>query len=113
MQSHAEGPREDDLVIVTEEKVVRALVDGKLDSGTAEKTGLLRFYGNRMKLRTCGRPWQRPTKWSRRHYRTLWEMKPSKPRLLWCRQLSEDVLTTAGRVPDPRCPMTPYSRLKL
>ena len=46
VQSHAEGPREDDLVIVTEEKVVRALVDGKLDSGTAEKTGLLRFYGN-------------------------------------------------------------------
>ena len=46
VQSHAEGPREDDLVIVTEEKVVRALVDGKLDSETAEKTGLLRFYGD-------------------------------------------------------------------
>ena len=46
VQSHAEGPRDGDLVIVTEEKVVRALVNGKLDSETAEITGLLRFYGD-------------------------------------------------------------------
>jgi hypothetical protein len=46
VQSHAEGPRDGDLVIVTEEKVVRELVNRKLDAGTAEKTGLLRFYGD-------------------------------------------------------------------
>jgi hypothetical protein len=46
VQSHAEGPRDGDLVIVTEEKVVRKLVDRKLDLATAEKTGLLRFYGD-------------------------------------------------------------------
>lgn len=46
VQSHAEGPRDGDLVIVTEEKVVRELVDRKLDPRTAEKTGLLRFYGD-------------------------------------------------------------------
>lgn len=43
---HEEGPAESDLVIVTAESVVRALVDGKLDSVSAEKDGLLRFYGN-------------------------------------------------------------------
>lgn len=46
VQSHAEGPRDGDLVIVTEEKVIRELVDRKLDSGTAEITGLVRFYGD-------------------------------------------------------------------
>ncbi|NGN44971.1 hypothetical protein G6N74_28345 [Mesorhizobium sp. CGMCC 1.15528] len=46
VQSHAGGPRDGDLVIVTEEKVIRELVDRKLDSGTAEITGLLRFYGD-------------------------------------------------------------------
>jgi hypothetical protein len=43
---HEEGPAESDLVIVTEESVIRALVDGRLDSAAAEKDGLLRFYGN-------------------------------------------------------------------
>ncbi|NGO51069.1 hypothetical protein [Allomesorhizobium camelthorni] len=46
VQSHSEGPGDGDLVIVTEEKVVRDLVYRKLDAGTAEKTGLLRFYGD-------------------------------------------------------------------
>ena len=46
MQGHAEGPEEGDLVIVTEEKVVRALLDGKLDAATAEEKGLVRFYGD-------------------------------------------------------------------
>ncbi|MCO5066502.1 MAG: hypothetical protein M9924_19150 [Rhizobiaceae bacterium] len=45
VHGHAEGPLEDDLVIVTEETVVRALVDGKLDPMTAENKGLLRIYG--------------------------------------------------------------------
>lgn len=46
VQGHAEGPLDGDVVIVTEEKVVRALVDQKLNSATAEENGLLRFYGN-------------------------------------------------------------------
>jgi hypothetical protein len=46
VQSHAEGPRAGDLVTVTEEKVVQALVDGKLVVWTAEEKGLLRFYGD-------------------------------------------------------------------
>jgi hypothetical protein len=50
VQSHAEGPRADDLVIITEEKVVRALVDGKIEPETAEKRGLLRFYGDPEKI---------------------------------------------------------------
>ena len=46
MQGHAEGPLDGDLVIVTEEKVIRALADETLDLATAEEKGLLRFYGN-------------------------------------------------------------------
>jgi hypothetical protein len=46
VQSHAEGPQYGDLVIVTEEKVVRALVEGKINLKTAEAHGLLRFYGD-------------------------------------------------------------------
>jgi hypothetical protein len=52
VQSHAEGPRDGDLVIVTEEKVVRELVDRKLNSGTAEENGLLRFYGGPAEIAT-------------------------------------------------------------
>lgn len=46
VKSHVEGPEEGDLVVVTEEKVIRALLDGKLDGATAEEKGLLRFYGD-------------------------------------------------------------------
>jgi hypothetical protein len=42
---HADGPAKDDVVIVTDEKVVRALVDGSLDAVAAESYGLVRFYG--------------------------------------------------------------------
>ena len=45
VHSHIESPLGDDLVVVTEEKVVRALLDEKLDLATAEENGLLRFYG--------------------------------------------------------------------
>lgn len=45
VRGHIEGPEESDLVVVTEEKVIRALLDGKLDAATAEEKGLLRFYG--------------------------------------------------------------------
>lgn len=46
VQGHAEGPLESDLVIVTEETVIRALVEGSMDASVAEESGLLRFYGN-------------------------------------------------------------------
>ncbi|WP_087003122.1 hypothetical protein [Rhizobium sullae] len=42
---HADGPAKGDIVIVTDEKVVRALVDGSFDSAAAERHGLVRFYG--------------------------------------------------------------------
>jgi hypothetical protein len=42
---HADGPAKGDIVIVTDEKVVRALVDGSLDAAAAENHGLIRFYG--------------------------------------------------------------------
>jgi hypothetical protein len=52
VQSHAAGSRDGDLVIVTEEKVVRELVDRKLDPGTAVIRGLLRFYGDPKEIAT-------------------------------------------------------------
>lgn len=45
VQVHAEGPAKGDIVIVTDEKVVRALVDGSFDAAAAERYGLVRFYG--------------------------------------------------------------------
>lgn len=52
VQSHVEGPREGDPVIVSEDKVIRELVDGKLDPVTAEESGLLRFYGSPEEIAT-------------------------------------------------------------
>lgn len=46
VHGHAEGPVDSDLVVVTEETVIRALVDGSLDAAAAEESGLLRFYGD-------------------------------------------------------------------
>lgn len=45
VEPHARGPRADDVVIVTDEKVVRALIDQTLDFAEAEAHGLLRLYG--------------------------------------------------------------------
>ncbi|MBY3088410.1 hypothetical protein HFO63_28090 [Rhizobium laguerreae] len=45
VEAHADGPAKDDIVIVTDEKVVRALVGGLLDPAAAETYGLLRLYG--------------------------------------------------------------------
>jgi hypothetical protein len=42
---HVNGPEKGDVVIVTDEKVVRALVNGSLDAGAAESHGLIRLYG--------------------------------------------------------------------
>ncbi|MBY5523333.1 hypothetical protein [Rhizobium leguminosarum] len=42
---HADGPAKGDIVIVTDEKVVRALVDGSFDAAAAESHGLVRLYG--------------------------------------------------------------------
>lgn len=44
-RSHAVGPAGGDVVVVTSEKVVRALLDGRLNAAMAEDHGLLRFYG--------------------------------------------------------------------
>jgi hypothetical protein len=41
---HADGPQPDDIVVVTDAKVIRALVDGSLDAATAEAHGLFRLY---------------------------------------------------------------------
>ncbi|WP_419695418.1 hypothetical protein ACN2CC_02115 [Mesorhizobium muleiense] len=45
VRAHADGPAKGDVVIVTDEKVVRALVGGLLDAAAAENHGLVRFYG--------------------------------------------------------------------
>ncbi|WP_254021071.1 hypothetical protein [Mesorhizobium escarrei] len=45
VQVHADGPAKGDIVIVTDEKVVRGLVDGSFDAAAAESHGLVRFYG--------------------------------------------------------------------
>lgn len=45
VQVHADRPARDDIVIVTDEKVVRALVAGSFDAAAAESHGLVRFYG--------------------------------------------------------------------
>lgn len=42
---HADGPAKGDVVIVTDEKVIRALADGSLAAATAERHGLIRLYG--------------------------------------------------------------------
>lgn len=48
--SHADGPTAGDVVIVTGEKVVRALLDGSLDAAAAEKGGLVRLYGDQAQI---------------------------------------------------------------
>lgn len=45
LQAHAQGPAVTDVVIVTDEPVVDALLDGRLDAGDAHARGLVRFYG--------------------------------------------------------------------
>jgi hypothetical protein len=42
---HVNGPEKGDVVVVTDEKVVSALVNGSLDAGAAESHGLIRLYG--------------------------------------------------------------------
>ncbi|NGO53850.1 hypothetical protein [Allomesorhizobium camelthorni] len=48
-KSHADGPAGGDVVIVTNEKVVRALLGGRLNAAAAEDYGLLRLYGGQEK----------------------------------------------------------------
>jgi hypothetical protein len=43
---HADGPRQGDVVVVTDIKVVRAMLDDALPFAAAEAHGLLRFYGD-------------------------------------------------------------------
>ncbi|MEW9834881.1 hypothetical protein ABUE29_04685 [Mesorhizobium sp. ZMM04-4] len=42
--THADGPAAGDLVVVTGEKVMRAILDGRLNGAEAERLGLLRLY---------------------------------------------------------------------
>jgi hypothetical protein len=41
---HANGPKSDDVVVVTDGKVLRALIEGSLDAAKAEAHGLFRLY---------------------------------------------------------------------
>lgn len=45
-QVHSTGPRPGEVVVVTDEPVIAALVSGHIDSTVAERHGLLRFYGD-------------------------------------------------------------------
>ena len=45
MTSHADGPSNGDVVIVTDEPVVAALVDGRVTPQAAREMGLMRLYG--------------------------------------------------------------------
>jgi hypothetical protein len=46
MASHVAGPAPGDVVIVTDEPVVAALVDGRLTPPAARERGLVKFYGD-------------------------------------------------------------------
>ncbi len=45
MTPHASGPASGDIVIVTDEPVMRALLDEQLTPSAARELGLIRFYG--------------------------------------------------------------------
>jgi hypothetical protein len=45
MDAHASGPASNDVVIVTDEPVVTALLDGRITPRDARALGLVRFYG--------------------------------------------------------------------
>lgn len=45
VEVHADGPTAGDVVIVTDGKVIRALVEGFLTPKAAKENGLIRFYG--------------------------------------------------------------------
>jgi hypothetical protein len=44
-QVHMSGPRAEDLVVITGEEVIRAIVDHRLTVGDAYRSGLMRLYG--------------------------------------------------------------------
>lgn len=50
--AHTDGPQRDDIVIVTDEPVVAALVAGRITPLAAQERGLIRFYGPPDKLNT-------------------------------------------------------------
>ncbi|MBY0224785.1 MAG: hypothetical protein K2Q28_03155 [Hyphomicrobium sp.] len=45
-QIHTGGPAPGDVVVVTDEPVIEALLDGRLTADTAENKGLIRYYGS-------------------------------------------------------------------
>lgn len=42
---HSRGPSTGDVVVVTDQPVIEALVNGRLTTATAERRGLIRYYG--------------------------------------------------------------------
>jgi hypothetical protein len=46
MTPHADGPSDRDVVIVTDEPVVAALIEGRVTPQAARELGLMRFYGS-------------------------------------------------------------------
>ena len=46
MTPHVAGPSKGDVVIVTDEPVVAALIDGRITPQAARELGLIRFYGS-------------------------------------------------------------------
>ena len=45
VETHAASATEGDVVVVTDGKVITAMINGSLDAAAAEKYGLLRYYG--------------------------------------------------------------------
>jgi hypothetical protein len=45
LQFHTAGPAPGDVVVVTDEPVIEAIVNGRLTADTAESRGLMRYYG--------------------------------------------------------------------
>jgi hypothetical protein len=52
LQAHVSGPQTGDLVVVSGEEVIRAIVDARLTVGEAWRSGLLRLYGTDEQIRS-------------------------------------------------------------
>jgi hypothetical protein len=46
MKPHVDGPSQGDVIVVTDEPVILALIDGRIAPRTARELGLMRFYGS-------------------------------------------------------------------
>jgi hypothetical protein len=50
MDAHADGPASEDVVIVTDEPVLAALLDGRITPRAARAKGLVRYYGGEARV---------------------------------------------------------------